>query len=382
MSETSETTSEPSKKSMPQKKQVSRSAKTSRSAPKPQDTATGGGNKMAWVVTLFNLVLLSGMAVAGYFGWQYWGIFQESQQQAQSRVELSLKAELQDALSQQKSLLDSQVTSLTSKIREQEEALRQQSLRLTELMGRRPSDWLLAEADYLVKMAGRKLWLEKDATTAISLLESADARLDNMQDSSLIPIRQAISQDIQALKALQLVSVTDTAILIQSLYKQVDELVIPEPNIYFQEEVAETTESLSDWRANLATLWQQIKANTMDISRRDQPIKPFINAQQQWLVREQLKYQLLLAQNALFSENPDLYVSAVRQSRNILVANFDETENVTKVFLQTINDLLALDFERNVPRALASSEPLQMLLEKKSAPVQEVSDMTESEQSL
>lgn len=34
-------------------------------------------------------------------------------------------------------------------------------------------DWLLAEADYLVRMAGRKLWLERDATAAQMLLVEA-----------------------------------------------------------------------------------------------------------------------------------------------------------------------------------------------------------------
>ncbi|WP_260682195.1 uroporphyrinogen-III C-methyltransferase, partial [Klebsiella pneumoniae] len=40
--------------------------------------------------------------------------------------------------------------------------------------------WLLAQADFLVKLAGRKLWSDQDVTTAAALLKSADASLADM----------------------------------------------------------------------------------------------------------------------------------------------------------------------------------------------------------
>ncbi len=55
------------------------------------------------------------------------------------------------------------------------------------MKGRRPNDWLLAEADYLVKMAGRKLWLEHDTASATILLESADHRIAELNDPSMTP---------------------------------------------------------------------------------------------------------------------------------------------------------------------------------------------------
>ena len=42
--------------------------------------------------------------------------------------------------------------------------------------------WLLAQADFLVKLAGRKLWSDQDVTTAAALLKSADASLADMND--------------------------------------------------------------------------------------------------------------------------------------------------------------------------------------------------------
>lgn len=54
--------------------------------------------------------------------------------------------------------------------------------------------WLLAQADFLVKLAGRVVD-DQDVTTA-ALLKSADASLADMNDLSLIGARRAITDDI------------------------------------------------------------------------------------------------------------------------------------------------------------------------------------------
>lgn len=62
--------------------------------------------------------------------------------------------------------------------------------------------WLLAQADFLVKLAGRKLWSDQDVTTAAALLKSADASLADMNDPSLIGARRTITDDIATLSAV------------------------------------------------------------------------------------------------------------------------------------------------------------------------------------
>ena len=57
-------------------------------------------------------------------------------------------------------------------------------------------------ADFLVKLAGRKLWSDQDVTTAAALLKSADASLADMNDPSLIGARRAITDDIATLSAV------------------------------------------------------------------------------------------------------------------------------------------------------------------------------------
>ncbi|MFE8730636.1 uroporphyrinogen-III C-methyltransferase, partial [Aeromonas hydrophila] len=74
--------------------------------------------------------------------------------------------------------------------------------RVLDLNDKRPNDWMLAESEYLVRMAGRKLWLEHDLVSAITLLGNADERIAALNDPSLMPIRKALAEDITKLKGM------------------------------------------------------------------------------------------------------------------------------------------------------------------------------------
>ncbi|WP_303719973.1 uroporphyrinogen-III C-methyltransferase, partial [Pseudomonas aeruginosa] len=57
--------------------------------------------------------------------------------------------------------------------------------KVATISGTDAKTWLLSQADFLVKLAGRKLWSDQDVTTAAALLKSADASLADMNDPSL-----------------------------------------------------------------------------------------------------------------------------------------------------------------------------------------------------
>ena len=73
---------------------------------------------------------------------------------------------------------------------------------MASISGTDAKTWLLSQADFLVKLAGRKLWSDQDVTTAAALLKSADASLADMNDPSLITARRAITEDIASLSAV------------------------------------------------------------------------------------------------------------------------------------------------------------------------------------
>ncbi len=175
---------------------------SSTKAKKPKSS----GNGLLWFVVLMLFASVIAMAGAGY--WYYMQQVSTSQTitaaqqtntnqiKAMESERATLSAALRDA-TKSNSELEKAITELQTQnanlALQTESALEQ----IKNMEGRRPADWLIAEADYLVRMAGRKLWLESDVRTAILLLVNADKRLKSLADPSVLPVRAALAEDIQ-----------------------------------------------------------------------------------------------------------------------------------------------------------------------------------------
>lgn len=113
---------------------------------------------------------------------------------------------------------------------------------------------LLAQADFLVKLAGRKLWSDQDVTTAAALLKSADASLADMNDPSLITVRRAITDDIASLSAVSQVDYDGIILKLNQLSNQVDNLRLADNDSDgspMDSDGEELSSSISEWRINL-----------------------------------------------------------------------------------------------------------------------------------
>lgn len=358
-------------------------ASFSRSTSSATKTRNTGGQQaktgFLWFVTLINLLILIVVVGAAYWAWQQWQA-EGAQRQAegeqqrslfsaqQQNIEQTIQANrlVKDELEQQNLALQSSIESLLGQVQITAAQAEANKRSLADVSGRRPSDWLLAEADYLVRMAGRKLWLEQDEKTAILMLQSADSRLQDLDDPSLLPIRQQLANDIQSLQQINPVSLSSIALAVGGLVQQVDNLPLAmfrRPEV-IEEELA-VTESLSDWRANLKKNWQEVTKDFFSVKRKQAQVQPFMNEQQQWLSREQLKLSLQQAKAAILQENNSLYQQSLQASLAQLIENFDLQKATVAQFVGSVQNLLDTDVERIYPGQFSSAPLLKDLIDRR-----------------
>ncbi|WP_026376562.1 uroporphyrinogen-III C-methyltransferase [Aestuariibacter salexigens] len=327
-----------------------------------------------WIFSIFQLLLLlavAGAAVWFYLQWQnnestYQQQIDTQQQRLQSHITQS-KTQL-DRMSEQQGALQNTIASMLDDAKRNEtlaESLRQ---RLNELSGRRPADWLLAEADYLLRMAGRKLWLEQDIRTSVLLLQSADSRLADLADPSLLPVRALIAEDIQSLQQINPVSLSSIALSISGLIPQVANLpldTIKLPESVETQQDTEVSDSVSDWRENLRKVWHSIVDDFVKVTQRDAPVQPFMAEQQQWLVKEQLKHALSQAQTAVLKGQEAVYQQALQQSLAVIVEHFDiQAANVDQ-FVAALQNLKQTNISKTYPQQFKSQPALRDVLEQR-----------------
>ncbi|WP_413700750.1 uroporphyrinogen-III C-methyltransferase [Psychromonas sp. KJ10-10] len=232
---------------------------------------------------------------------------------------------------------------------------------------RHPDEWILSEVEYLLNLTGRKIWLEKDIKTAVSLLTAADQRIVELNDASLNPLRSALLEDINTLEALPKLD-TDGAILtLTSLERRIDQL--RSETLVMQERAEKDEEEVSsdinDWESNLIKSWNVFINSFITVNKRDDKIEALLSPEQSWYLRENLRNNLAKAQFAIYREQQDVYDIAIENMLALLKNYYDLKDSTTGHFYKSIQRLSAREVSIQYPDQLKSAPLLERVLERR-----------------
>lgn len=370
------TTQEKMTTNRPSKSKAGPAAKSdkSRASKTPTVKENKPGNGIAIFALLIALIAAGG--VGGLFYWQ-----QQQAQQNNLRIEQKLTTQLEGKLQSQASSLQKTLqayeqqtqqvlNNMASSIHEASvERIAQLEQAVERLGQNQPSDWLIHEAEYLVRVASRTLWLEKDTRAAISLLTDADNRLKDLNSPEYLPTRQLIHQDIEQLKLLPVVDNESIMLKLMALSHQVDDLVISEAHIEIEEEAIEDavlSENASDWQENLQKTLSNFAKQFLTISRREGSVEPLLLPKHQENLRQNLKLKLQVALWALSEEKFELYESSLKDVQAWLSEYFDMENAFNQGFSEAISTAANERVEVSYPTKLKSLKALRDILESRS----------------
>ncbi|ELX7503592.1 uroporphyrinogen-III C-methyltransferase [Vibrio fluvialis] len=294
------------------------------------------------------------------------------QQQAEYQAQIqALRAELEQTRSSINEQLDatkqealSKTTEMTHRaevvLAQQQKSIESLQLAVADMKGRRPNDWLLAEADYLVKLAGRKLFLEHDVDSATQLMESADQRIAALNDPSLTPLRKAMANDITTLKAIPLLDRDGLVLRLTSLQQQVDHL--PLANAILPDAPQETeqavSEDINNWQQNLMTSLKDFADNFITFRTRDGNVVPLLSPQQHFYLKENLKAKLETALKSVYTEQQEIYTVSLTTADQWSKSFFNQSDNRVKTFNQTLEQLAKQQVQVEYPVKLETQKQL------------------------
>ncbi|MFM5357300.1 uroporphyrinogen-III C-methyltransferase [Aeromonas veronii] len=329
---------------------------------KPQPTAVVNGSKSRSGAVLGGVAVLLALGLTG-------GLYLHGHKNAVAQqAELAqLKQQLASALSK--------IDQTSSKDAEQLAALDQTQQRLQgemqglqnrvlDLNDKRPNDWMLAESEYLVRMAGRKLWLEHDLVSAITLLGNADERIAALNDPSLMPIRKALAEDIAKLKGMPRIDREGLTLKLAALSDQIE--LLPLSTVSMPEAKAEPDQAVStnpdEWESNLKKNWVKFTENFVTIRRRDGAVEALLSPQQEIFLRENLKTKLLQAQLSVYREQQALYEDSLDKAQRWLTQYFDTDNSATRYMQGEIDKLKGEQIQIDYPAQFKTQAMLEQVL--------------------
>ena len=354
-------------------------------APRTQTVVKKSGTGLSLLAILIAL----GVGGAGYyFGQQQVDEFQQKltalEAQINNKTVVSAPAQEVKFDTTQLAQLESAYKATQNKIAQVEELINAKSHELVGLQSQinkvsaqanaqQPTDWLFSEADFLLNNALRKLVLDNDVDTAVSLLKLADETLAKVNNSQSAAIRSAINQDLKQL--LSVAGVDQNAVMqkLSQLANTVDELPVLDVNFGDDQNATKLSDSLSDWAENAEKSATSFLNHFIRISpKHGADRKELLAPNQDIYLRENIRLRLQLAIMAVPRQQNELYKQSLEAVASWIRSYFDTNAEVTQSFLKSVDELSELSIYVDVPSQLQSLSMLDKYLNRTPLDVQKV----------
>ena len=354
-------------------------------APRTQTVVKKSGTGLSLLAILIAL----GVGGAGYyFGQQQVDEFQQKltalEAQINNKTVVSAPAQEVKFDTTQLAQLESANKAMQNKIAQIEELINAKSHELVGLQSQinkvsvqanaqQPTDWLFSEADFLLNNALRKLVLDNDVDTAVSLLKLADETLAKVNNSQSAAIRSAINQDLKQLLSVAGVDQNSVMQKLSQLANTVDELPVLDVNFGDDQNATKLSDSLSDWAENAEKSATSFLNHFIRISpKHGADRKELLAPNQDIYLRENIRLRLQLAIMAVPRQQNELYKQSLEAVASWIRSYFDTNAEVTQSFLKSVDELSEVSIYVDVPSQLQSLSMLDKYLNRTPLDVQKV----------
>ena len=337
--------------------------KASEKKPNPAPKAPNSSGSL-WLKLLLTLIVVAGLVVAGWFGWTQWHQRVTATENFSARLDsldrsyVTIAQQSQKAEKRQSKDIEKVQRGLSNiQLR-----LNNQGKRLAELGSTTRSDWLLAEAAYLARLANQRLQTERSTKNPLALLENVDVILKQLDDPELLPLRGAVAIDVTALRMAGEVDAAGLYLELNALAESIDQLVILKPTAEAAVVTNQPQAALEQPKLQgLITGFVDGVSQLIRVTQRDQPIEPLLQANEEAIVRHNLRLMLEQAQSAVMREEQAIYSKSLGKAQRWLAQYFQLNPNA-EVLQQRLGSLSEQEIIQQLPDINGSLQAIETLI--------------------
>ncbi|MFI4920456.1 MAG: uroporphyrinogen-III C-methyltransferase [Gammaproteobacteria bacterium] len=317
---------------------------------------------------LVSVALLLGAAALLLAAINWYGLRREDEARDVQLATLNQDlAALQQAAAQ-KSALDAESAAVQQSLKAEADRLDSLDSSLNDM--RKHSEegrdaWIKAEAASLLVDANEETEIRADPSLAIKALQQADARLKLLSDPRLIAVRQEITREINALRAVPQADIEGMAVALTGLAESVGNLPLKRSVPEHYVPGGSTGAAPAEVSPNL---WQRFKAATarllddmFTLRHRSQPLEPLLSPREELLLRLNLELKLDTARAALLDHEGPAFHDSVVSAHNWLAAYFDPNNKAVGAALQQLGGMQQQPVSPKLPDLSASLTLLRQL---------------------
>lgn len=348
--------------------------------PEAPDTTEPPKRPAAWPGYVGLLIALLAAAGVGYL-WNETRTQQslnvqitDTQRELATRsAELGRLTDDMERLGSTDSRLDADIDALAKRIERQLEELPARMTRVEKTLDKIPgvaeqarSAWLLAEAEYFLRVAHAQLDLVGNVDVSLRALDLADAKLKDLGDPGLTRVRAKLSDERTALKAVPRPDAEGIVLELGSLAQSLNTLPLSRtaPGRFVQETTpGDETGWQRAWRVIVNAL-----SGIISVRRNDEAITPLMSATEEAMLIRSLDVELQIARLAVIRNQGPLYRKSLQAVSSRLAQYFDTGSPAVRAAQETVNRLADADLPGELPDISGSLKLLLTLGDEAAAP--------------
>jgi uroporphyrin-3 C-methyltransferase len=271
--------------------------------------------------------------------------------QASARTESQLATDLRDA--------QAKIALLEARLAESQQQQASLEALYRDLAPSR-DEIALTEIEQILIIASQQLQLAGNVQAALSALQLGEAKLQRMERPQFLPLRRALTRDIERLKAVPFVDVSGMSVKLDQSVALVDKLPLarderlPAPATP-AEPVAE-----SAWDRFVRDVGTELR-QLVRIEASERPAAPLLPPSQEYFLRENLKLRLLSARVALLNHEDEAFKADVNAAEAWLRQYFDTRTKAVQTLQTVLKQLAATPTAGDIPDLARTLEAMRVL---------------------
>ena len=322
------------------------------------DTSASPGRSQVLII-LLALLALAAVVVSSYSIYRNYHL--QGQVQEQQQATTTSQSQLSEAVAD----LTKRQEQLQQTIDQLQAAQESTSARLQELANRERmdnTDWALAEIEHLLIIAGQRLNLRQDADTALAALEAAARRLKDLNNPSLIPVREQLTSDINALRSVPETDVPGLALYLNDLISRAETLPLAADTELATEmpsgDQQSNNEPVSGWRGLVSAVWDELRQLVV-IQREDAPPEALLAPDQHYFLYQNLRLELASAREAALRRDTRNLQASLELVQEWLERYFDTDSSAVNNVLDSLEQMQTVELQPGLPDISGSLESVR-----------------------
>lgn len=235
-------------------------------------------------------------------------------------------------------------------------------------LARGRDEWVLAEVEQLVAIAGQQLQLAGNVQAALLALGNADATLARADRPYFLSLRKAVARDHERLRSLPFVDVPGISLKLEQMVLAADRLPVAYQERPRGEPVAGGKAPVDQpgagsspagwWSRLIDDAWSEVRG-LVRIQRFDRPEPALLSPSHEFFLRENFKLRLLNARLALLARDEATFRGELKQAQGWVERHFDGRDRNVQAVAEGLASLVAAEIAIELPNLNDSQTALR-----------------------